>query len=120
MAFDAVADAVALQSDGKIVVAGEISSLAGVLRLNTNGTLDSGFGAGGMVTINVPSGLGGGVQVIGVAVQIDGKIIAGILIPPLQKTRKGGPSVDCSWAGCKAERVPVCGYLFTIQPLTPA
>src|ERR1700674_4045495 len=40
-AFDAVADAVALQSDGKIVAAGEISSLAGVLRLNPNGTLDS-------------------------------------------------------------------------------
>jgi uncharacterized delta-60 repeat protein len=78
LAFDAVADAVALQNDGKIVVAGEISSLAGVLRLNTNGTLDSGFGAGGMVTINVPSGLGGGVQVIGVAIQIDGKIVAGI------------------------------------------
>jgi len=77
-AFDAVADAVALQSDGKIVAAGEISSLAGVLRLNPNGTLDSTFGAGGMVTINVPSGLGGGVQVIGVAIQIDGKIIAGI------------------------------------------
>jgi uncharacterized delta-60 repeat protein len=78
LAFDAVADAVALQGDGKIVVAGEISSLAGVLRLNANGTLDSSFGAGGMVTINVPSGLGGGVQVIGVAIQVDGKIIAGI------------------------------------------
>jgi uncharacterized delta-60 repeat protein len=78
LAFDAVADAVALQGDGKIVVAGEISSLAGVVRLNANGTLDSSFGAGGMVTINVPSGLGGGVQVIGVAIQIDGKIIAGI------------------------------------------
>jgi uncharacterized delta-60 repeat protein len=77
-AFDAVADAVALQSDGKIVVAGEISSLAGVLRLNTNGTLDSSFGSGGMVTINVPSGLGGGVQVIGVATQTDSKIVAGI------------------------------------------
>ena len=78
LTFDAVADAAALQSDGKIVVAGEISSLAGVLRLNTNGTLDSSFGAGGMVTINVPSGLGGGVQAIGVAIQIDGKIVAGI------------------------------------------
>jgi len=77
-AFDAAADAVALQSDGKIVVAGEISSEAGVLRLNINGTLDSSFGTGGMVIINVPSGLGGGVQIIGVAIQIDGKIVAGI------------------------------------------
>jgi uncharacterized delta-60 repeat protein len=85
-AFDAVADAVALQSDGKIVVGGEISSLAGVLRLDTNGTLDSNFGTGGMVTINVPSGLGGGVQVVGVAIQIDGKIIAGI-----STINSGGP-----------------------------
>jgi uncharacterized delta-60 repeat protein len=57
---------------------GEIGSLAGVLRLNTNGTLDSTFGTGGMVKINVPSGLGGGVQVVGVAIQTDGKIVAGI------------------------------------------
>jgi uncharacterized delta-60 repeat protein len=77
-AFDAVANAVALQGDGKIVVAGEINSLAGLLRLNTNGALDSSFGTGGMVTINVPSGLGGGVQVVGEAIQIDGKIVAGI------------------------------------------
>jgi len=76
--FDAVADAVALQRDGKIVVAGEINSLAGVLRLNTNGALDTSFGSGGAVTINVPSGLGGGVQVIGVAIQPDSKIVAGI------------------------------------------
>lgn len=76
--FDAVADAVALQRDGKIVVAGELNSLAGVLRLNTNGALDTSFGSGGAVTINVPSGLGGGVQVIGVAIQPDSKIVAGI------------------------------------------
>ena len=76
--FDAAADAVVLQGDGKIVVAGEIGSLAGVLRLNTNGTLDSSFGTGGIVHINVPSGLGGGVQVVGVAIQTDGKIVAGI------------------------------------------
>ena len=62
--FDARADAVAVQSDGRIVVGGEISSLAGVLRLNTNGTLDSSFGSGGMVTINVPSGLGGGFRLL--------------------------------------------------------
>lgn len=76
--FDAVADAVALQSDGKIVIGGELSSLAGVLRLTANGVLDSSFGSGGMVTINVPGALGGGVQVIGVAIQPDGKIVAGI------------------------------------------
>jgi uncharacterized delta-60 repeat protein len=77
-AFDTLADAVTVQSDGKIVVGGEIGSLAGVLRLTTNGTPDSSFGTNGVATINVPSGLGGGVQVIGVAVQTDGKIVAGI------------------------------------------
>ena len=79
-AFDAVADAIALQSDGKIVIGGEISSLAGILRLMPNGTLDSSFGNGGTITINVPTGLGGGVQVIGVAIQTDDKILAGISI----------------------------------------
>jgi uncharacterized delta-60 repeat protein len=77
-AFDAAAEAIALQTDGRIVVAGEIGSLAGVLRLNINGMLDLTFGTGGMVNVNVPSGLGGGVQVIGVAIQTDGKIVAGI------------------------------------------
>ena len=36
------------------------------------------FGTAGMVTLNVPTGMGGGVQVVGVAIQTDGKIIAGI------------------------------------------
>ena len=69
-------NAIALQDDGRIVVGGEINSLAGVLRLNPNGTLDPSFGTAGLVTI--PGGLGGGVQVIGVAIQQDGKIVAGI------------------------------------------
>jgi uncharacterized delta-60 repeat protein len=77
--FDTAANAVALQSDGKIVVGGELTSAAGVLRLNTNGTLDSGFGAGGLVVIHLPGGdSGGNEQTIGVAVQSDGKIVAGI------------------------------------------
>jgi len=41
---------VALQSDGKILAAGQINNLPGMLRLNTNGTLDSSFGTGGVVT----------------------------------------------------------------------
>jgi uncharacterized delta-60 repeat protein len=69
---------VALQNDGKIVAAGQIGFGAGVLRLNANGTLDSSFGTGGMVTINFPGSNLGATQVIGVAIQPDGKIVAGI------------------------------------------
>ena len=65
---------VALQPDGKILAAGQIGFSPGVVRLNTNGTLDSSFGTDGAVLItNI-----GQSQVIGIAVQSDGKILAGI------------------------------------------
>jgi uncharacterized delta-60 repeat protein len=71
-------DVVAVQSDGKIIAAGTIGFAAGAVRLNTNGTLDSSFGTGGTVTINFPGSNEGPSQVIGVAIQPDGKIVAGI------------------------------------------
>ena len=66
------ATVVALQSDGKIVVGGEIGNLGGIIRLNTNGTLDSSFGSGGLVTMKfrVLSNV-----VTGLAIQPDGKIV---------------------------------------------
>ena len=65
---------VALQSDGKILAAGQIGFNTGVVRLNTNGTFDTSFGTGGTVVIsNIGQSL-----VIGIAVQSDGKILAGI------------------------------------------
>jgi len=72
-----VANAGALQGDGKILVAGSISTVQnaqqpGLLRYNTNGTLDSGFGAGGKVVI---AGSNAG-PAFAVAVQTDGKILA--------------------------------------------
>lgn len=71
------ANAGALQGDGKILVAGSISTAQnaqqpGLLRYNTNGTLDSGFGAGGKVVI---AGDNAG-PAFAVAVQTDGKILA--------------------------------------------
>ena len=71
-----VANAGALQGDGKILVAGSISTVEnseqpGLLRYNTNGTLDSGFGAGGKVLIG---GNNAG-PAFAVAVQTDGKIL---------------------------------------------
>lgn len=65
--------AAALQSDGKIVVVGSVSSAQGpaVLRYDTNGGLDSTFGTGGQVTFNFnDSG-----SAFAVAIQGDGKIL---------------------------------------------
>ncbi len=76
------ANAVAIQPDGKIVVAGTAREVpcnayyifcAGsfaVTRYNSNGTLDTGFGKGGKVTTQV--GYGGA---YGMALQPDGKIV---------------------------------------------
>src|SRR6476660_6868398 len=71
------ANAGALQGDGKIVVAGFIATnqnqqQPGLLRYNTDGTLDPNFGAGGKVVI---AGSNAG-PAFAVAVQTDGKILA--------------------------------------------
>ena len=68
-----VADSIALQSDGKIVVAG-ISGIASprwvVGRYNADGTLDTAFGAGGKVLLNM-----GASTVVSLVLQSDGKIV---------------------------------------------
>ena len=71
------ANAGALQGDGKIVVAGSIATnqnqeQPGLLRYNTDGTLDPNFGIGGKVVIG---GTNAG-PAFAVAVQTDGKILA--------------------------------------------
>jgi len=71
-------DVVALQSDVKIIAAGQIGFAAGAVRLNSNGTLDSSFGTGGMVTINFTGSDEGPSPVIGITIQSDSKIVAGI------------------------------------------
>ncbi|OLB02082.1 MAG: hypothetical protein AUH08_04145 [Verrucomicrobia bacterium 13_2_20CM_54_12] len=70
------ANAAVLQSDGKIVVAGGIAiqqnfQQPGLLRYNTNGTLDPSFGTGGEVLIG---GTNAG-PAFAVAIQTDGKIL---------------------------------------------
>jgi uncharacterized delta-60 repeat protein len=67
-----------IQSDGKLVMAGHGTDSSGtrafrVARYNTDGSLDSSFGSGGIVTIT-PTRYGGGAG--GVAIQSDGKIVA--------------------------------------------
>ncbi len=77
---EAVATAVAVQSDGKVVVAGTesldgINSLA-LARFNTDGTLDTTFGSttSGKVVLHIgPAGTP--TQVNAVAIQPDGKIL---------------------------------------------
>jgi len=70
--FDDLARAIALQTDGKIIVVGEANTDFAVARYNSNGSLDSTFGAGGKVvtSINLFD------SAYDVAVQADGKIIA--------------------------------------------
>jgi uncharacterized delta-60 repeat protein len=68
------AHGVALQQDGKIVAVGTVDSRRiGLVRYNTDGTLDSTFGVDGMVTTGFPRS--GGVSGAAVAMQTDGKIV---------------------------------------------
>lgn len=73
-----LAQGVALQSDGKIVVAGFVfdlrvgNELIGLVRYNSDGTLDSTFGPGGKVTTKIRFAD----RANDVVVQPDGKIIA--------------------------------------------
>jgi uncharacterized delta-60 repeat protein len=65
-------NAVAIQSDGKIVVAGTGVFNGGfsdmLFRLNTNGTLDTSFGTGGVVNV-------AGYGLFGLAIQSNGSIV---------------------------------------------
>jgi uncharacterized delta-60 repeat protein len=68
--------AIAIQSDGRIVAAGNSQLAASeqfaLARYLPDGTLDGSFGAGGKVTIGLPSN---GVHAYAVAIQPDGRII---------------------------------------------
>ncbi len=67
------ATAIAIQSNGKIVVAGSSGLNFGLVRYNTNGIMDTTFGVNGKVTTPF-TGYG---CAFGVALQPDGKIVAG-------------------------------------------
>ena len=66
----------AVQSDGKILVAGDsfngTNEDFAIVRYNSNGSLDTGFGSGGKVTTQIGSSDDGGSSA---AVQSDGKIL---------------------------------------------
>jgi uncharacterized delta-60 repeat protein len=73
-----VNSAAAIQSDGKIVLGGTVpsgnSQVAALIRLNTNGTVDSSFGSGGVVTSDF--GITDGAAVTAIAIQPNGQILA--------------------------------------------
>src|SRR5262245_25334602 len=64
--------AVALQADGKVVVAGTVANNFGVARFNADGSLDTSFGSGGLVVTDIA---GGNDLCQGVVIQADGKIV---------------------------------------------
>ena len=72
----AIARAVALQSDGKIVVAGGLGAgqEIGLVRYNTNGALDGSFGRSGIAIANIPNNILSSAS--GVAIEVDGKILS--------------------------------------------
>jgi uncharacterized delta-60 repeat protein len=77
------ANAVAIQSDGKIVAAGSTLTttldsfvMFAMARYNPDGSLDSTFGSGGKVTTQVVSGDGEDDEIFALAIQPDGRILA--------------------------------------------
>jgi uncharacterized delta-60 repeat protein len=74
-----LANALAIQADGKIVAAGESDASGStdfaLARYNTDGSLDVGFGSGGMVLTDF-SGGGSFDRAQALALQADGKIVA--------------------------------------------
>lgn len=75
----------ALQSDGKIVVAGAMNDNFGMARLNTNGTLDTSFGTNGYVMNMLKDEWGADCMsyIFKITIQSNGKIVgAGFAVSP--------------------------------------
>ena len=64
------ATAIAIQSDGKILVAGTVGDNAGIARYNVDGSLDNTFNGAGILVTDAGSAYG-----VSMAVQADGKIL---------------------------------------------
>jgi uncharacterized delta-60 repeat protein len=93
--------AVAVQPDGKIVLAGEENpGSVIVVRLLANGEFDPGFGAGGKVTTPFPGGFG---EARAVAIQPDGKIV-------IAGEAKGALNGDFLAARYEADGTPDAGF----------
>jgi uncharacterized delta-60 repeat protein len=93
---------VALQSDGKIVVSGNVSTQLCLFRFNANGTSDATFGTSGNGVVIMTEFNDG--RTDGVEVQSDGKIIATAIL---------GPNAQYTVGGVGAVRVNTDGTLDT-------
>lgn len=67
------ANSLAIQADGRIVVAGKSGPKFALARYNSDGSLNTSFGGDGKVTTNFTSGED---DAFGVGIQSDGKIVA--------------------------------------------
>jgi len=70
-----IANSIAIQSDGKIIVASTTAAGFGLARYNTNGSLDTTFGTAGKVTTAIYS-VPGSDSLSAIVLQSDGKIVA--------------------------------------------
>src|SRR5437667_4928162 len=112
------ANAAALQSDGKIVVAGSIANSqnfqqGGLLRYTSNGVLDSSFGTGGKVLIAV--GTSEADAAFATAIQTDGKIVTaaplGVRLTVFRFNSNG--TVANSFGTNGSETITAAGFLFS-------
>jgi uncharacterized delta-60 repeat protein len=109
-----MANALALQPDGKIVLAGtvDVSATAtenidfGIARLSANGALDSSFGSGGRVLVPFDRSPGGSDTLLGVRVDAGRIVAAGYAI-------QGTTSIDVALVRLRADgsRDPTFGNL---------
>lgn len=103
---------VALQPDGKIVVAGWNSFSIVVVRYHSNGTLDTSFGTNGFMQ----NAIGGNVRPKGLAVQPDGKIVvvgystAGLSAAQFVMRLLPNGALDSSFRQGGVVRLDILGY----------
>jgi uncharacterized delta-60 repeat protein len=109
--------AIALQSDGKIVIAGQAGNRSALLRLTTNGNLDSSFGSGGVVISKV----GGDINQVftSLALQSDGKILVTASgCPPRDELARfnADGSLDTSFGSSGIAPLSFSVFGVTVQP----
>ncbi|HZV06503.1 MAG TPA: delta-60 repeat domain-containing protein [Gemmataceae bacterium] len=98
-------EGMAVQSDGKIVVAGNATTASGIYlalaRYNANGSLDTTFGSGGKVLTTIPIPGGGRAAV---TIQGDGKIVV------VRGTTLGGTNSNFVAARFNGDGTPDTGF----------
>jgi uncharacterized delta-60 repeat protein len=117
------ANAVALQADGKIVVAGLVNQGAapafGLVRYESNGSLDAGFGAGGLVTNDVTPNFDSAFDVVvepSGAILVGGLSSAGLGTSPVLVRYDAAGALDASFGsgGVAPQTLPPGGQIWGI------